>query len=98
MSPEQCIAKKTIRTFWGVLPPCPFLISLSSKDIPAKDWSKTQSTLCSFVLPIPNELTFSTAFVCCTLRHFSLNKLFTGITLVSLYLHTGFWEPPLHYC
>lgn len=24
MSPEQCIAKKTIRTFWGVLPPLPF--------------------------------------------------------------------------
>ena len=65
----------------------PSLISLSSKEITAKDWSKTQSTLCSFVLPIPNELTFSTAFLCCTLRHFSLNKLFTGITLVSLYLH-----------
>lgn len=52
-----------------------------------KDWSKSQSTLCSFVLPIPNELTFSTAFLCCTLRQFSLNKLFSGITVALFYLH-----------
>lgn len=55
--------------------------------ITGKDWSKSRSTLCSFALPIPNELTFSSAFLCCTLRHSSLNKLFSGITVALFYLH-----------
>lgn len=71
----------TIWTFWAFPPQ--FLISLST----GKDWSKSQSTLCSFALPIPNELTFSPALFCCSLRHFSLNKLFSGITVALFYLH-----------
>lgn len=55
--------------------------------VTGKHWTKSQSTFCSCALPIPNELTFSTAFLCYTLRHFSLNKLFSGISMALFYLH-----------
>lgn len=73
----------TIWTFWA-LPPT---ISHFTEHQSQAKTSPKASQHCSFALPIPNELTLSTAFLCCTLRHFSLNKLFSGITVALFYLH-----------
>lgn len=89
-----CEGKTNILGFPSPLPPPPLFSPLPPQF--SFHWAARTSQLrtgpkpsqhCSSAPPIPHELSFSTAFLCCTQRHFSLNMLFTDVTLVSLYHH-----------